>query len=135
MFLAPGSDFAGFYIQVTGDEILFVAPGQVNPLTDAGSINADTPGDLLLFSGGVNDADVNAGVQLTSEHSAQNVSGGKSNISLIAETVTLNTTVGSDIPAAHVTGLPLAGGATLAQVVTAVNNLYATLQAVAIVAP
>ena len=56
-------------------------------------------------------------------------------MSLIAQTVTLNTSVSSDIPHAHVTGLPLAGGATLAQTVAAVNNLYAALQAVAIVAP
>jgi hypothetical protein len=126
---------SGFYVQVFGTELLFVAPGVTDPDNNAGSVNADVPGDLLLFSGGINGTDTNGGVQCTSAGSSANVSGGKSNVSLIADTVTLNATVGSDIPAAHVTGLPLSGAATLAQVITAVNNLYATLQAVRIIAP
>jgi hypothetical protein len=119
VFFAPGGDLAGFYIQVTGDEIQFVAPGQADPADNAGSINADTPGDLLLFSGGVNNADVNAGIQLTSQQSTANTNGGKSNISLIAETVTLNTSFGASIP------YPSAG-------ITTVAQLVAALQAVAI---
>jgi hypothetical protein len=126
----------GFFIEMQGTLLEFNPPDLNQVTGDQGTINADQAGDLLIFSGAVTEATaVEAGLQLTSSDSADNVSGGKSNISLIAETVTLNTVVGSDIPAAHVTGLPLAGAATLAQVITAVNNLYATLQAVRVIAP
>jgi hypothetical protein len=104
----------GFFIEVAGTILLFNPPGLNQVTGDQGTINADEPGDLLIFSGAVNlSTATEAGVQLTSSDSPDNVSGGKSNISLIAQTVTLNTVTSSDIPHAHVTGLPLAGAATL----------------------
>jgi hypothetical protein len=128
----PGG--TGFFIEVQGSQLLLFAVGVPDALA-AGQIVAATPGDIQVYSGGVNDADLGATLECTSEHSAANASGGKSNIALIAETVTLNTTTSSDIPHAHVTGLPLAGGSGTAAIVTAVNNLYAALQACAIIAP
>jgi hypothetical protein len=125
---------AGQSIQINASGISLFADSTVTD-PDSAYINADVPGDVFLDSGLTSTAgDVNAFVQCTSKDSTQSSSAG-SNVTLGAATVTLNSTTSSDIPHAHVTGLPLSGAATLAQVITAVNNLYAALQACAIIAP
>jgi hypothetical protein len=125
---------SGLAVQISANGVQ-LNPAGLLPAGGGGYVNADVPGDVILYSGTVSGTDTAATVEATSAQSSDNTSGGLTNISLIAQTVTLNATTSSDIPHAHVTGLPLAGAATLADVITAVNNLYAALQAVAVIAP
>ena len=111
-FYGPG----GLSVTITASGVLINPPGLA--AGGAGSLMfADAPGDLQVSSGSVSALDTEAAIQLTSALSGDNVSGGKTNITMIVDTVTLIATAAQNIPFSS------AGITTVAQLVTALKGV------------
>jgi hypothetical protein len=114
--------------------ILQVSPAAIGS-GYGGNIDTLGAGQAVFNSGGTSVADTNQGSVSVNSQGANILSDGLSSIILSANEVALNESFSSTIPHAHVTGLPLSVGSSLAQTVAAVNNLYAALQDVRVIAP
>ena len=101
---------AGLAVQITANGIQLTPTG-VGAGGEGGFVDATGPGETQVSSGATNGTDNEAAIFLQSA----NDNAGKRQVTLIADTVTLNATTGANIP------YPSAGITTVAQLVNALK--------------
>lgn len=115
-YASPGS---GTYAALINATLFLKIAGMFTP----GGVSMGPAGQIGLTSGETTSGDSPAGVFALSK----NANGGLRGVQLVADQVQLIAGASADLPLAHLSQFPVSGAATLAQVITAVNAMYAAL--------
>jgi hypothetical protein len=115
-YASPGS---GTYAELLNAHLALNFAGMSSPA----EVLMTAAGQISILSGDTAAGDSPGAVSVSSK----NANGGARLVSLVADQVQLDVSASQNIPLAAVSGMPLSGSATLAQVITAVNAIYAAL--------